>query len=158
MKDCEVRYAERAELARVNEIRAMVNEVHVNGRPDIFRPGFCEALQAHIYERFDAAASDVIVALMDGVVCGFATVEYVERPMSPYNLSRRYYHIEEFGVDAAYRRMGVATALIEFCRQEAVNKGFARIELDMWEFNESALQFYEAAGFRTFRRYMELDV
>ncbi len=158
MIQCEIRYAERTELARVNEIRAMVNEVHVNGRPDIFRPGFCEVLQAHIFERFDAADSDVIVALMDGVVCGFATVEYVERPMSPYNLPRRYYHIEEFGVDAAYRRMGVATALVEFCRQEAAKKGFARIELDMWEFNESALQFYEAAGFRTFRRYMELDV
>lgn len=158
MKDFEIRYAERAELPRVNEIRAMVNEVHVSGRPDIFRPGFCEALQEHIYERFDAADSDVIVALMDGVVCGFATVEYVERPMSPYNLPRRYYHIEEFGVDAAYRRMGVATVLVEFCRQEAAKKGFARIELDMWEFNESALQFYEAAGFCTFRRYMELDV
>ena len=28
----------------------------------------------------------------------------------------------------------------------------------MWEFNESALRFYEAIGFRTFRRYLELDL
>ena len=36
-----VRYADRAELPRVNELRKMVNELHANGRPDIFRPGFC---------------------------------------------------------------------------------------------------------------------
>ena len=26
----------------------------------------------------------------------------------------------------------------------------------MWEFNQDALAFYEAVGFRTYRRYMEL--
>ena len=33
-----------------------------------------------------------------------------------------------------------------------------RIELNMWEFNAPALAFYEAAGFETYRRYMEMFV
>ena len=45
-----VRYADRAELPRVNELRKMVNELHANGRPDIFRPGFCAELQQHVYQ------------------------------------------------------------------------------------------------------------
>lgn len=28
----------------------------------------------------------------------------------------------------------------------------------MWEFNENALKFYEAIGFNTYRRYMEMTV
>ena len=32
----------------------------------------------------------------------------------------------------------------------------ADIELNMWEFNKDALAFYEAVGFSTFRRYMEM--
>lgn len=28
----------------------------------------------------------------------------------------------------------------------------------MWEFNEEALKFYEAIGFTTYRRYMEMDI
>ena len=43
-----------------------------------------------------------------------------------------------------------------FIREYACEKGFRRIELNMWEFNQDALAFYEAAGFTTFRRYMEI--
>ena len=36
-----VRPADYEELARINEIRRYVNDVHVAGRPHTFRPGFC---------------------------------------------------------------------------------------------------------------------
>lgn len=72
--------------------------------------------------------------------------------------ARRIYHIEEFGVDSDFRRRGVGSALIGFCRSEAARTGFGRISLDVWSFNESALKFYESLGFRTSRSYMEADV
>ena len=62
-----VRYAARNELYRVNEMREMVNSVHVNGRPDIFRAGFCDELRNHIYQMYDGDRSDVLVAVYMGV-------------------------------------------------------------------------------------------
>lgn len=153
-----VRPALEDELPRVNELRRMVNDVHVNGRPDIFRSGFCDALAEHVYDKFDSPDSGVLVALLDGTVCGFAIVEYIHRPQSPYNLERSYYHVEEFGTDPAFRRRGVATAMVAYMRADAKARGFKKLELDMWEFNRDALAFYESVGFRTFRRYMENDV
>lgn len=153
-----VRSAKREELEKVNEIRKMVNDVHVSGRPDIFRKGFCEELKEHIYEKFDSEDSDVFVAVKDGVICGFAVVDYVHKPQSSYSNARSYYNVVEFGVDENYRRQGIATVLMEFMKADAAEKGFDKIELDMWEFNESALAFYESAGFKTYRRYMELDL
>ena len=82
-------------------------------------------------------------------------VQYIVRPESPYNKERRYFHIEEFGVDEMHRRKGIATAMMDFIKKDAKNRGFKRIELDMWEFNDDALAFYESAGFKTYRRYME---
>jgi len=69
---------------------------------------------------------------------------------------RDFLDIDEFCVDEAFRRQGIASAMIEFIRRFAKEKGFHRIELNMWEFNEGALAFYEAVGFRTYRRYMEM--
>ena len=46
--------------------------------------------------------------------------------------------------------------MMEFIKDFAKENGFHRIELNMWEFNQGALAFYEAAGFETFRRYMEM--
>lgn len=158
MADCIIRYAKRSELDRVNEIRLQVNNVHANGRPDIFRNDFCDEMQNIIYRVFDNENSDVIVAVKDETICGFATVEYITREETPYSLRRKFYQIAEFGVDENYRRMGVATQIINFCKNEAKSKGFGRLELDVWKFNKGAIEFYNSVGFKTYREYMELDI
>ena len=45
--------------------------------------------------------------------------------------------------------------MMNFIESYAKEKGYSRSELNMWAFNEEALAFYEAAGFRTYRRYLE---
>ena len=69
---------------------------------------------------------------------------------------RDFLDIDEFCVDKAYRRQGIASEMISFIRNYAKEKGWNRLELNMWEFNEEALAFYEAMGFKTYRRYMEM--
>ena len=153
-----VRYAAHEDLPRVNERRQQVSELHAAGRPDIFRPGFCEALQQHVYQLFDAPGFDVLVACVSETICGFAAVQYVDRPESAYLCARRFYHIEEFGVDDGFRRHGVGTALLRFCQAEAERRGFDRLELDVWSFNEDAQKFYEAVGFQAYRSHLELPL
>lgn len=153
-----VRFAEREELARVNGLRRQVNEIHVNGRPDIFRPGFSEELQNHVFDVFDREDANVIVAVLENEIYGFASVEYLLRPQSAYNLERKMYRVEEFCVDGRFRRIGVATRLVEFMKKDALERGFSKIELDAWEFNQSALAFYEKIGFQAYRRYFELPL
>ena len=70
--------------------------------------------------------------------------------------NRRKDKKDEFGVDQDFRRRGIASAMIEFIRDYAKVQGFKKLELNMWEFNRGALAFYEAAGFTTYRRYMEI--
>ena len=156
--DLTLRYAKSDELPRVNELRRAVSELHAKGRPDIFRPGFCEELQQRIYTLFDAPQYDVIVACLGGEICGFAIVQYVDRPESAYMRARRFYHIEEFGVDEKYRRHGVGTALLTSCKAEAKRKGFDRLALDVWAFNEDAQQFYASADFQIYRCDLECKI
>ena len=153
-----VRPARREELERVNELRKQVNDLHVEGRPGHFRPGFNPELRQHVYDQFESGNEDVLVALIDGEVAGFATVVYVHRPEGPYTLPLDYYHVNEFGVDAAYRRRGVGTALVDYMKADARDRGFTRIDLDAWAFNTDAKAFYDQVGFRVYRWYMEMDV
>jgi len=152
----EVRYAKREELEYVNRIRKQVNEVHVKGRSDVFREDGWQVIEPFVYKRFDEECSGVIVAVNDEEIVGFAIVQYIVRPESPFKKEQRFFHIEEFGVAENHRRKGIATAIIEFARKDAKERGFTRIELDMWEFNAGALAFYESVGFKTMRRYMEI--
>ena len=153
-----VRYAAQDELPRVNELRQMVSELHAEGRPDIFRAGFCEELRQRVFQAFEAPDADVIVACVGEVPCGFAIVQYIDRPETAYRCAQRFYHIEEFGVDGRYRRRGIGTALLRFCKAEAKRRGFDRLTLDVWSFNDAAQRFYEAAGFRPYRHDLERKI
>ena len=158
MTQITVRPAKREELDRVNALRRMVNDLHVAGRPAQFKPGFGEPLKSHLFQQFDDPDRfGVLVALVDGEVAGFATVQYIHRPEGPYTLPLDFYHVEEFGVDAAHRRRGVARALVEYMKADARGHGLKRLDLDVWSFNEGAMAFYEAAGFTPYRVYMELN-
>ena len=153
-----VRFAKKDELERVNELRKQVNDLHVEGEPEIFKPGFPKELSDHINTVWNDPEQRIVVNERDGVICGFAVLHHIVRPETPFMFVRDYLDIDEFCVDEAYRRTGVGTEMIAFIRSYAREQGFDRIELNMWEFNKDALAFYEAEGFRTYRRYMEMRV
>lgn len=92
-----VRYANFDDLPRVNELRRTVSELHAEGRPDILRPGLCEELRQRVYALFDAAPQHgVIVACLDGEICGFAIAQYVDRLESAYMCAQRSYASADF--------------------------------------------------------------
>ena len=153
-----VRFAEKNDLVRVNQLRRQVHELHAAGRPDIFKPGFPPELRDHIVSIWNDPQQEIVVSEREGVLCGYAVLHRVNKPENPFMYKRDYLDIDEFGVDEACRRQGVAAEMMEFIREYAREKGFAKIELNMWEFNRDALAFYEAVGFATYRRYMEAEV
>lgn len=45
--------------------------------------------------------------------------------------------------------------MFEFIKKESIEKGFDKLELDVFTFNEGAVKFYESLGFSAYRIYME---
>jgi len=154
----EVRLARQDELEQINELRKQVFDLHAAGKPEVFKPEFGPEVRDHIYTIWNDPQQSIAAALMDGTVCGFAVLHHIGRPENPFMKERDFLDIDELCVDEAFRRQGVAAAMIAFARDFARERGLKRIELNMWEFNQDALMFYEAAGFKTYRRYMEMFV
>ena len=153
-----VRFAREDELDRVNELRRQVNDLHVAGEPEIFKPGFCDELRDYIHVIWEDPQKEIAVAEQEGEICGFAVLNHINRPENPFMFERDYLDIDEFGVDENCRRQGVASEMLRFIREWAKEQGYSRLELNMWAFNRGALAFYEAAGFKTYRRYMEMPL
>ncbi|MBR1585067.1 MAG: GNAT family N-acetyltransferase [Clostridia bacterium] len=152
-----VRRARPEDAEQINALRKQVNDLHVQGRPDVFKAGFSPELQSHLDLYLNSETNYAVVEEQDGRILGMALVDYIDRPESPYNLARRFVHVTEISVDAGCRRQGVGRRLLEFIKADAREKGYPRIELDVWAFND-ALAFYEAEGFTVFRRFLEMNV
>ena len=43
-----IRFAKENELVRVNELRKQVNDLHVEGKPEVFKAGFNDELRDYI--------------------------------------------------------------------------------------------------------------
>ena len=153
-----VRFAEEKDIERVNELRKQVNDIHVEGRPDIFKPDFGAEIRDVAKSFIHDEDKDIIVAIHDGEISGMLCVEVVNKPESPYSKARSFYHVVEVAVDEKHRHKGVGRELFEFIKTDAARRGLDKIELDAWEFNESAIEFYRAVGFKETRRWFEFDV
>ncbi len=152
-----VRLAKEQDMGQINELRRQVNNLHTEGRPDMFKPGFGKDIQEYLQVIQNDPERVIVVAELNGKITGFAVLHHIRKPENPFMYERDYLDIDEFGVDCGHRRQGIGSAMMEFIREFAREKGFRRIELNMWEFNQGALAFYEAAGFVTYRRYMEAE-
>ena len=88
-----VRIATIKDFERINELRKQVNDLHVKGRPDHFKAGWNEELQHHAKVCIESENNDILVVERNGIICGFACVDYIDVPESPYRFARHFYHV-----------------------------------------------------------------
>lgn len=151
-----IRLARAEELDRVNELRREVNLLHVQARPDTFKPGFSAEVQHRAEEFLDRGG--LWVALRRERVVGYAMVEEIRRPETPYRYADNYWSIDEIGVEQASRRQGVGTELVRYLQGEARRRGVGKIELSVWDFNAGAQRFYQAMGFAPSGHFLQWEL
>ncbi|MBO5500400.1 MAG: GNAT family N-acetyltransferase [Clostridia bacterium] len=145
------------EADRVGQLHNQIHALHVNGRPDWFAPNYDNS--ADMMRWFaDQSNSRVLVAVREDAILGYAVIDYLIRNASPYSLPRRCVHVQEICVDEAAKRCGAGRALMEYIYEDARQRSYPRVELDVWAFNEDAYQFYHAIGMQDFRHYLEYQV
>lgn len=153
-----VRLATKKDIPYIDELRKELFLLHAAGRPEMFRQEFNTALREHTNDWLDEDDRCIYLFEEDGAICGLASVHFTEKEASTYFIPHKFCTINEIIVDKSHRGKGIGKALVAQIREDALAKGFDRLELNMWEFNESALAFYEALGFKTYRRYMDMVI
>lgn len=150
-----IRLADFSDKNKVIALRNQVQKLHFQNRPDMFK-------EIAAADRYDFYMQDetysVAVYENSNDILGYIVLKKVCQDETSFAPARKYLLIEEFGVDETHRRKGVGAALAEFAKQFAKQNNFHRIQLDCWAFNTAAERFYEAMGFETYRKYMELKI
>ena len=152
-----IRLGKVEDIEQVNKIRKQVNDLHVEGEPKIFK-GFVKEIADYINEFINADDKQLLVCEVDGIICGYAMLEFAIKPETVYRFEQRFVDVHELGVLIGQQSKGYGKMLIDKIEQIAKQQGYPRIELNMWSFNKNALKFYERVGFETYRRYLRLDV
>ncbi len=154
----QIRQAVPGDCGTILRMLEEIAELHRKGRPDIFRTGSKKYSEPEFAAIINNPSTPVFVAVDNDRVVGYGfckLIEYQDHPMI-YNF--RTLFIDDFFVERTLRGQSVGTMLFHWIQDYAKKKGCKNIELNVWEFNEQAIHFYEKCGMFTQKRRMELTL
>lgn len=132
------------QLARLNDI---VQQLHVDQRPDTFGPTCRDEVSAWFEARLADPDARVWLAEIEGRPVGYVLALFHTRDASRFTLTRRWCEVDQIAVDPTARRRGVARALVAALAREAEATGVAELKAQTWGFNEIARRTFEELGF-----------
>ncbi|MCL2517772.1 MAG: GNAT family N-acetyltransferase [Oscillospiraceae bacterium] len=156
-KNVTIRRAEIKDIFEITKILSQIAELHHQGRPDIFKSG----TQKYNKEEFENILNDpnrpVFVAVDENdTVLGYCFCMVVQYAKHAVFNDYSSLYIDDFCVYESYRGQGIGKKIFMEVKEYAKQIGVYNIDLNVWEFNESARKFYENCGFVTQRRRMEM--
>jgi ribosomal protein S18 acetylase RimI-like enzyme len=145
-----------------NELCKLFDEVdmlHCSHLPHIFQKSDQSVRNKNYYSELilDDSAG-LFVAEIDGKLTGFIHAQLQEAPDIPIFVPRRYTVIVDIGVHSQFQGQGIGKMLMKTAEQWAKEKGSNSIELNVYEFNKTALAFYQSLGYETLSRKMSKQI
>jgi GNAT superfamily N-acetyltransferase len=129
-----------AATADVPEILRLIRELAVYEKLEHMAVGTDAALRESLFGPDPAA--EAILATVDGRAVGFALYFTT---FSTF-LCKPGIHLEDLFVEPEHRGAGIGRALLSQLARIAVERGCGRLEWNVLDWNEPAIQFYEAQG------------
>lgn len=152
-----VRRAEHRDEPRILDLLLQVNNVHAEGRPDIFiadRKKYTDGQLALLME--DDTRPIFVAADENGYVWGYGFCIITEVTEGTNLQPIKTLYIDDLCVDQTLRRMGAGQKIYNYILDYAKEIGCYHLTLNVWACNPSAMKFYEKQGMQMLKKVMEV--
>jgi len=154
-----LRPAAQSNYSALCDLFRELDGLHAEALPDVFVPYQGPPRTADFAKQSrEGKDSTIIEAEVACKPVGLVTARIQISP--PLQMFARSWFavLDSLIVAAAHRRKGIGTALAREAHKWALCNGVERAWLNVWEFNESAISFYESLGYQTIGRRMQVDL
>jgi GNAT superfamily N-acetyltransferase len=117
-----------------------------------------ERLAVRLSEIIGDSNSVVLVAEDEGELRGLSELYLREEEETRGRVGRRYCYVQSMFVVRSRRGEGIGRMLLSASESWARAGGACEMRLDVWEFSEGPLAFYERFGYGTCRRSLARDL
>ena len=154
-----VRKATADDYNSLCELFDEIDALHRDNLPHIFQKPNGAAREKDYYLGLIADENvALLVAEVGENLVGFVHAIVRDTPAMPVFVPRRYAIVDSIVVKSGFQNHGIGRILMDKMQAWAIVKGATSIELHVYEFNETAISFYERLGYQTFSRKMSKEL
>ena len=141
-----IRRGEEKDLEGIKKLLFQVNQLHADGRPDLFKSGGIKYTDAELRDILSDDSRPVYVYAPEGRVLGYVFCVFEETAETSSLRPVRTLYIDDLCVDEKARGQQIGRKLYDRAVQLARDSGCGRVTLHAWNFNQKAFGFYEKLG------------
>jgi ribosomal protein S18 acetylase RimI-like enzyme len=157
--DISVRKATADDYNSLCELFDEGDALHRDNLPHLFQhPGGAAREQAYYVGLIVDENVALLVAEAGEKLLGVIHAMIRDAPAFPIFVPRRYAIVDSIVVRSELQNHGIGRILMDKMQEWAIAKGATSIELNVYEFNRSAISFYERLGYQTFSRKMSKEL
>jgi ribosomal protein S18 acetylase RimI-like enzyme len=154
-----VRKATADDYNSVCELFNEIDALHRDNLPHIFQKPSGAAREQDYYSGLIADENvALLVAEAGGKLVGFVHAIIRDTPAIPIFIPRRYAIVDGIVVKSGFQNRGIGRILMDKMQEWAIANGATSIELNVYEFNQSAISFYERLGYQSFSRKISKEL
>lgn len=153
-----IRLGRKEDLQFLVPIQQQVQEIHRSAFPWRFKSMTNEVLLGCLTSQLEDVSSRLLVCEESQRLVGYALIRTIEYKNNEFLLSYRAAYLDQIAILDSYRGSGIGRDLILACKLLLPELGTTRLELDVWEFEGSATEFFRSMGFEVYNRKMSLEV
>lgn len=142
-------------LASLNQ---EVQEWHHRNYPERFKPYNQWAIEKTFEELLESPDWLAWVAWWGERPVGYTLSLIRVQPDSAFTYQSNIWYLDQVCVTEAYRGRGIAKALMETIKTEALKRDIVLIEMNHWTKNITAKNFFTRQGFQYFNERMHLKL
>ena len=132
----------------VESIIAKLHKLHVENRPDFYIENEHPINKKEYKAMLNNQNKINIAYIIDDEIVGVCLATIKDR-------IEKSIYIDDIFVLEEFRHQGVATKLYKQIESIAKDIGAKRIDLTVWQFNKTAMNFYKSLGMKTQRKILE---
>lgn len=141
----------------IESLRPLYTELEKDGvkfQPEHFVMGYRD--DAFFENIFESENQDILVAIKDDKVVGFAHVMILEQKRVACLKPERVIYLQDLDVTEELRSCGIGSKLIEVCKMYGKEKGADFMRTQVFPQNVRGMQFYERQGFEEKMKTIEV--
>ncbi len=144
------------DIPRLFELLRQVNNVHAEGRPDLFKHDRTKYTAGELETLVTDNGKPIFVSVDDtGLVLGYAFCRFEIEKGDGNLMPGKDLYIDDICFDENYRGKGLAKELFAWVEDFARREGCRRITLHVWECNPVAAAFYAGRGMKPYFTALE---